>query len=255
MEQEKNYITGIIGGIIGGLIATIPWILMYVYGGMILSILAIVVAFGVLKGYQLAKGKIDTKLPIIIITISVLSITVATFLIIPALLMAKENIAVNIDNFQYLFENKEFVSALIGDYIISLLFTFLGISGVVKNVKKQLSEGKTENIKISAEDSINNINNNKENIELFRGAFLKYDAMSKEKAIEKEMILQEIKREDAKSLFSNLRMQQIIAKYKGKYYFKEKYANSTLKRFLKIYFLTLLIILVFVIVVLAIALS
>ncbi len=180
MEKEKNYFTGIIGGIIGGLIATLPWILMYVYGNMILSLLAIVVAIGVLK-----------------------------------------------------------------DYIISVIFTFLGISGVVANVKKQLEEGKTENIKASIENSIG-VTQNKENIETVRNAFLKYNATTKENAVEKEKILKEIALPNTKGLFNNLRMQQIITKTKGKYYFNETYANSMGKRFLKLYLKILGIILLFV---------
>ena len=92
MQKQRSYITGILGGVIGGLIATLPWILMYVYGNMILSLLAIVVAIGVLKGYQICNGKVDNKLPVIISVISLLCITVATFIIIPALLMSKENL-------------------------------------------------------------------------------------------------------------------------------------------------------------------
>ena len=37
--KGKNYVLGIIGGLIGGFIASNPWILMYVYGNMILSLL------------------------------------------------------------------------------------------------------------------------------------------------------------------------------------------------------------------------
>lgn len=245
MEKSKNYVTGILGGIIGGLIATLPWILMYAYGNMILSLLAIIVAIGVLKGYQICNGKVDHKLPIIITIVSLLCITIATFIIIPALLMTKEEIAVNVENFKILFAYKEFTSALIKDYIISIIFTFLGISGVIANVKKQLEEGKTENIKASIGDSVG-VTKNKENIEVFRNAFSKYNATTKETAVEKEKILKEIDLPNAKGLFNNLCMQQIIAKYKGKYYFKEKYANSMGKRFVKLYLKVLGIILLIV---------
>ena len=59
----KNYVLGVIGSIIGALIATLPWILMYIYGEMMLSLLAILIAFGAFYGYKLFKGKIDKKLP------------------------------------------------------------------------------------------------------------------------------------------------------------------------------------------------
>ena len=85
MKEKRGYIRGILGGLIGGFIASVPWILMYVYGNMILSLLAIIIAIGVLKGYQICKGKIDNKLPVIIIVISLLCVTVSTLLIIPFL--------------------------------------------------------------------------------------------------------------------------------------------------------------------------
>lgn len=40
----KNYVLGILGGLLGGIVAAIPWVLMYVYGGYILSILAALIA-------------------------------------------------------------------------------------------------------------------------------------------------------------------------------------------------------------------
>ena len=132
----KDYVKGIIGGLIGGLVATIPWILMYIYGGMMLSLLAIIIGAAVLKGYQLFKGKVDSKLPVIIIIISLVSISVATFIIIPAGLMAKEGIPVTSENFTYLYQYGEFTSAIIRDYIISVIFTLLGISGIIQSKNK-----------------------------------------------------------------------------------------------------------------------
>lgn len=147
MNENTSYIKGIIGGVIGGVIATIPWILMYVYGEMILSLLAILIAMGVLKGYQLMKGKVDKKLPIIIIVISLLCVTISTLVVIPLLLLAKENLPSTIDNLKILYGNETFQTALLKDFAISVVFTALGISGVITNVKKQLNEGKSENIK------------------------------------------------------------------------------------------------------------
>lgn len=236
MSEIKDYGKGILGGFIGGCIATIPWILTYVYANRILAILSVVVALGVLKGYQVFKGKIDEKLPIFIAILSVLSITLATFFAIPILLFIKENIPFHISTIKYLLSNNEFISALVKDYIVSLLFTFLGISGILKNIKNQIDNYETETIKINFQNNVVT-NNNQEKIEMFREAFKKLDAFKKENAVEKEKIIEEIENPDAKIFFKNLRVQQIIAKYKGKYYFKEKYANSVLKRFLKLFFM------------------
>lgn len=217
MENQKNYILGFIGGLLGGFIATIPWILMYVYGNMILSLLAIVIALGVLKGYQLFKGKVDSKLPVIIIVISIICVTVSTLIIIPLLLINKEGQVVSIDNLKILYDYQPFVDAIIKDYIISLIFTFLGISGVVANVRKQISEGTKENIKVEFTNQ-----QFKENKELIKQEFLKLNATDKNSAVEKEQILSELEIINAKEIFNNLRLQGIIKKHNKKYYFSLK---------------------------------
>ena len=51
--MEKGYFKGILGALLGGIVASIPWILVYVYANMIYSILAVIIAMGALKGYQL----------------------------------------------------------------------------------------------------------------------------------------------------------------------------------------------------------
>lgn len=146
MNEKKGYVTGILGGLIGGFIASVPWILMYVYGNMILSLLAIIIAIGVLKGYQICKGKVDNKLPAIIVVISLLCVTVSTLLIIPLLLLGKEGLEVSFQNLQTLYAYDEFMAAIMKDFAVSVVFTILGISGVVANVKRQISEGAEGNI-------------------------------------------------------------------------------------------------------------
>lgn len=147
MEKEKNYVLGIIGAIIGGLIASLPWIICYVYLEMLWSLLALPIAWAALKGYRLLKGKEDKKLPIIIGAISIIDITIVTLVIIPLLLLAQEGLSVDFEMLKLLYEFDEFKSAIIKDYIFSLLFTVLGISGVISNLKKEVNnkEINTEN--------------------------------------------------------------------------------------------------------------
>ena len=56
-KKQGNYLTGIIGATIGGFIATIPWVLAYVYGNMMLSLLAVLIAAGEFMVINYAKEK------------------------------------------------------------------------------------------------------------------------------------------------------------------------------------------------------
>lgn len=153
----KKNVLAMIGAMLGGLIATLPWVLVYVYGNMMYSILAIFVAMGALFGYQLFKGEINKNLPIKIVIVSLLSITIATLVIIPCLLLAHEGAVVSIDNFKYLYSDSDFIKGIITDYIVSVLFTLLGISGVIKSIKNQVANNNGK-IKID----LRNGNNKKE---------------------------------------------------------------------------------------------
>lgn len=155
MEEEKiiktnegSYITGIIGAIIGGAIATIPWVIAYVYGGMMLSILAALIAAGEFYGYKIAKGKINKSLPVIIMILAIIIVTITTLLIIPALLIQKEGITVNLINIQRLYLYSEFSSAMMHDFVISVVFTILGASIVTSNIKKSLENNDGKDVKL-----------------------------------------------------------------------------------------------------------
>lgn len=147
--MEKSYAKGILGAILGGLVASLPWILAYVYGNMIIAALAIIIAIGALKGYQILNGKVDKKLPIIIAIISLLCVTISTLVIIPLLLLLKEGVGASLTNLELLYSDSEFFAALMGDYIISVLFTILGMSGVIKTIKTEIENSKDkDNIKV-----------------------------------------------------------------------------------------------------------
>ena len=175
--MEKSYLKGIIGALIGGLIATIPWILTYVYANMILAVLAVFVALGALKGYQLMNGKVDKKLPLIITIISVVSITIATLIIIPGLLLLQNDASFTIENVKYLYSNSQFMGAIMKDFLISIVFTFLGISGVIKSIKNQIDDN-VDNIKVDLSNG-----RSKKEIDKLRSVFVNKNAIDENNMI------------------------------------------------------------------------
>ena len=230
-EKEKakgSYITGIIGALIGGIIATIPWILVYVYGQMMFSILAALIAFGEYYGYKIARGKVNKKLPVILMVMALVIVSITTLVVIPGLLIHNEGIAVTTENIQRLYQNSEFSTAIVKDFVISFIFTILGASIVTSNVKRKLSNNE-EDGKDSSKNTtqINEIQ--KAAIELLKPIFTKYEATTQEKAMLKDEVIAEIEdKRKAKYSFSYLKQLGIIKKYKGKFYYVEDAENNTI---------------------------
>ncbi len=232
MKTNENYFLGIIGGLIGGLVSSIPWILLYIYGNMMFSLLAVFIAMGAFYGYQLFKGKKDQKLPIIITALSLVSVSIVTLVIIPLLLLSKNGIEANLNQLEWLYQNSEFTNAIIRDYIISLVFTLLGIHGVITQIKrgdtpKFLNPNQNHPLQ---QESL-------EQIAILKEAFQKKEAMDKKHAVAKESILEQLTDVDnASTIFRTLCTQKIIRKCKKNYYFDEACEKSVLRRFLLIYF-------------------
>lgn len=131
-----KYLKGIIGGIIGGIVASIPWIILYIYGSMMVSFFAALIGYGVNYGYRLFNGKVDRKLPVIITVISVGVVVLVTVVIIPMLLLVDYGYSASFYNLSLLYSYG--VESMLGDLVIAIIFTFLGISGLVKQLKIEL---------------------------------------------------------------------------------------------------------------------
>ena len=135
MKDENNNLLGILGAILGAFVGAIPWILVYVYGNLMFSILAFIIALVSFKGYTLLKGKVTKNTPVIIGVISVLTVIISTLIIIPGLILAKKGFDVNIKSIISLYNSSTFVFAIIRDLVIAIIFTILGISGVINQIK------------------------------------------------------------------------------------------------------------------------
>ena len=140
-KTKKRYVIGIIGALLGAFIGSIPWILAYIFGNVIYAILSIVIVIGAFYGYKITKAKIDKKLPVILSIVSFIAISVTMLIIIPIILMHKSEISLTFEFFTTLYQTEEVATALIKDYVISLLFCFIVIGGIIVNLNKQIKHG------------------------------------------------------------------------------------------------------------------
>ncbi len=150
MEEKRSnsFLLGTIGAIIGASIGAIPWILVYAFGNWLVVLLAVPIGIASFYGYKVTKAKIDKKLPIVIAISSLIVVTIATFVIVPMIQLDKEGYEASFENLQILYEYG--AGAFVHDYIISLIFTALGIGGIVSNLHKQIKDGvDSEDIKLS----------------------------------------------------------------------------------------------------------
>ena len=235
-EETKNkYLLGTIGALVGALIGAVPWILMYIFANAMYALLAMFIVICSFYGYKLTKAKIDKKLPIILSVTSFISISLTMFVVIPLCLLAKEDLPASIENLQLLYQYDEFFSAILQDYIIALLFCALVAGSIIYNLNKQLKEGVTsDKIKI-LDGEAGTQNFPKEDIDKVKEIFVKLDATDKKNAVPQESFMQDLINEfgedKARGIFNYLKVQHIIKKKSGNFYFSEKAQKNMFYRY------------------------
>ena len=122
---------------------------------------------------------------------------------------------------QRLYQNNSFSTAIIKDYVISVIFTVLGASIITANIKKQLEKNDGKEIKLDLNNTEEITKIKKDAIDLIKPIFIKYNAVEKNKGMMKEEVLAELQDEKAKQTFNYLKRLGIIKKYKGKFYYSE----------------------------------
>lgn len=244
--ENNNYFKGFIGSLVGALVFSIPWLLMYVYGGYILSILAFVIGIGSFKFYKMFGGIVTKKTPIIIVISSILIITLLNFVVIPLFLLYKEGMGIDLSYLSSLYSNSEFVSAMLGDYLISVLFTFLGIGGVIKSINYE-AYGVIDNREYIDDKS------ETEQIKDLESVYDKFGAYDKRSAIPVSVLTSYIKSKRINSFMEKFYKKGIIVNTgMNKSYFdkeaivNEEKASSNSKKYkrksIKVVFITLIII-------------
>lgn len=219
-KKSGSYLTGILGAILGGAIATIPWILVYIYGNMMLSILAVLIAAGEFYGYKLLKGKVTKALPAIIMVIAVVIVSIATLVVIPAIMLNNQGIHVSISTIKSLYANQTFSSAIFHDFAMSVVFTILGASVITANIRKQIQNGNDEEIKLDLNNTEELAKIKKDSIEKIKPIFEKFNSFDKEHGVEKAELLAEVnEKPELKTAFNYLKSFGIVKTSKGRFYY------------------------------------
>lgn len=152
-EDTGSYFTGLIGSVLGAALGAALWALLLSFG-YIASIVGFVIGWLAEKGYTLLHGK-NGKGKILILIISIilgvllgtvggetLSLVRAihsgelpgyTFSDIPVLVL-------------FMLLSSEYISAVIGNIVIGLLFALLGVFSLLRRTNKELSETKIINL-------------------------------------------------------------------------------------------------------------
>ena len=132
--ETKRYLLACLGGFVGGLIASLPWLTLYTMGGLIVAVLAFLIAPGVNYGYRKLKGRVNRKLPTTIIVISVIVLAVIDLLILPAYFSKTLNLNII---FNLVF-TKAYWQIMLRELIISTVFAVADIFKVVNDIKYEI---------------------------------------------------------------------------------------------------------------------
>lgn len=224
-------VLSIIGAFIGGLIFSIPWVLVYVFGNYIMSILAFLIATGAYIFYKKFGGEVTKKTSIMIGVISLIIVTFLVFIVLPLALMVSEGHGFNFAYLGILYSDSKFVSAIISDYVVSVIFTLLGISGVVASINKD-AYGVINDSEYLEEDDEEKV------IKELKKVYDYYKAYDKKTAIPDSVLFSNIKVKNPNRLKSNyIKRGVIVLASANKTYFDEEAilnlekASSNYKKF------------------------
>ena len=146
-KKSGNYLTGTIGAIIGAVIGSIPYIICGVIFNKIAAVFTLTIIAGAFYGYKWFKGKIDKKLPIIIIVISVILLILLNLFIEPALMLMRAGQVCTFNKIISAIQSQPIAFAM--DIGISILFLIMTSIYIISNINKQI-ENDEEDIKFSA---------------------------------------------------------------------------------------------------------
>ena len=208
MKNTLKYFSGILGGIL----FSIPWLLVYVFFNLSSGYLDCLIVFGIVLGYKLVNKDIynDKKTRIYLIVSSCLIALLNVFVLMPVITMIRNGSGVTLNLFKEIYTNKEFLSLIWIDAVLALLMVLppsIFFSLDFKNKETDKSDIQTY-------------------IDELEKIFDKYNAKSKESAVDKKIIKSDISNLEfgkfKKLFYTDILKPSYIKSIKGKWYFEHK---------------------------------
>ena len=255
MNTKTNYGKGILGGLVFGILASIPWILIYVFAGMFVAYLGALIGLGVIFGYKSFVNKIDKKMTVIVSIIILFIVIVNAMVVIPGILLVQNGIPLSFTNLILLYQIEGILPELVKDLLMSIVFAGLGAFPYISSINLQL-KNKNPNAEINPlyNSSSLMLNYFKDIREYFE---------SKSATDEKHAISISDDLHFNEIAFKNLKISKSLVEVDGLYYydlekgikFEEDYiklVNKNNKPFSKKFFIILIILIIFIVLITAI---
>lgn len=146
-EDTGSYISGIVGAILGALVGSVLWALV-LSAGYVASIVGFVIGWLAEKGYNLFKGKQGKGKVAILIVAVIIGVIVGTFALdayeIMTMISTGEIEGVSIAQipliiFYTLIDNSEYLSYILSNVGIGLLFAGLGVFSLLRKAGKEVA--------------------------------------------------------------------------------------------------------------------
>ena len=146
-EGEGSHLTGFLGAMAGGLIGAAVWAVVLLLG-YVASIVGLLIGFLAEKGYNLAKGKQDKSKIAVLVIVIVLAVLIGT-VAADAISLAQMIGSGELYEYTYgdiplliLFlalNDAEYLMATLGNVGMGLLFAALGVWGLLRKAKKEVT--------------------------------------------------------------------------------------------------------------------
>ncbi len=222
-----TYMQGILGAIIGTFIILLPWIFCYVKFEALVYIFPVFTVYGALKGYQLFNGKVSKYVIPILIIVSYVTLFIVNIVVMPQLAAKYNNL-----NIQALYKSKAYMDDILVHIVASNLYAFLGLMFYFSDIDSFItSYGFQLNKRLAIIEECKGLETrltlvderlkpkSLEERDIVRDIFYRREAFEPQKAISKEVIMNNLYVKYGKKTFFKYRSRGVIKKADEKYYY------------------------------------